>query len=305
VNCLKTFFVSLILSGACIALAPYDSIAQDNGDFSWWNEANNWDGVRHWSDYIPVSPGRMGPNALPVPEMQKGRIDTLISVLAAGEVHLAPNDFTADVFTKTNIPIKKVIAIQVVWVPFEYFNTDSIVRDSRSARTRKGEGTASGDVYISTLIPLVSQKKNWPDILLGINLRTASGGQFQNARFTDSPGYFFDLSAVKDFLSPDGKNLWKLYATGGFYVYQTNTDTNRQNDAILWGAGLDWVRGKLGISLTANGYIGYLDDLDTPAVLRFETSYQLNSKLGLILRLQEGNRSYPFTSIRAGLRASW
>jgi hypothetical protein len=46
--------------------------AQEN--FSWWNELHNWDGLSPWEGYLIVSPDFFGPNALPVPKLQNGRI---------------------------------------------------------------------------------------------------------------------------------------------------------------------------------------------------------------------------------------
>ncbi len=149
--------------------------------------------------FIENVPGVMGPNAMPVPELQNGLMDTNFTLLSAAETHVAPGDFTANLFTLINIPIKKAVALQVWWVPVEFFKTDTIIRDKRAARTREAQGFATGDVYIGMHIPLVEHKNNWPDLLLNITLKTASGGRYQDARFLDAPGYAFDVSAGKNF----------------------------------------------------------------------------------------------------------
>lgn len=283
-----------LLSNVCLA---------QNKDYGWWVKIHDWDWVSHWSAYMTFQPGAMGPLALPVPDNQNGRLDTTLSLLLAPETHFAKNDFTADLFTRINIPIKKTIAIQVWWAPIEYFKTDTVVRDFRAARTREATGFCTGDVYIGTLIPIVQNKKNWPDLLLGINLKTASGTGLPDARTTDSPGYFFDLSGGKDFKLTNilPACTFRAYASGGFYVYQTNRTDYFQNDAILFGGGLDINYKKWRYSLQIAGYSGYFNELDQPIVLRFELNYKLEN-VDFSLRVQEGNESYNFTSIRAGVK---
>lgn len=272
--------------------------AQNQQAYAWWNTIHNWDGVQSWSNYIPMVPGKMGPNALPVPDNQVGRIDTTLNFLLSQEVHIAPNDFTTNVFTRVNIPIKNAAALSLWWVPFEYFKTDSVVRDSRAARTRNATGTAMGDVYIGMHIPVITDKNGWPDLLLSINLKTASGTRLHDARFTDSPGYWFELSAGKTF-NWSAKNTIRWYASSGFYVYQTNRTDYFQNDAFMIGGGIDVCANNFSLRVQTNSYVGYLNDFDTPLVVRCEMRYNLKKQI-LFARIQRGNFSYPFTSFRVG-----
>ncbi len=268
-------------------------------DMNWWNNRHNWDGQTSWYYYMNLQPGAMGPNALPVPDLNNGRINDELTILVAPEVHGAYHDFTTDLYLQLNIPIKKAVELRIWWVPIEYFKTDSVVRDSRVARTYEAQGIATGDVYIGTNIPLVRNHLKWPDIALSINLKTASGSGHADARYTDTPGYFFDLSFGKDYTL---KNQWILrpYAMGGFYVYQTNRSDYLQNDAIMWGVGCDFTKNAWAFKLQATGYKGYYNDLDNPIVLRAEVNKKLE-KSTLVLRLQQGNQSYHFTSVRAGV----
>ena len=275
-------------------------IAQQH-EYAWWNTIHNWDGVLSWSNYITMVPGKMGPNALPVPDNQLGRIDTNLRLLVAQEAHLAPNDFTTNVFTRINIPIKKAAALHIWWAPIEYFKTDTAVRDARAARTREATGIALGDVYIGMHIPIIEDKSGWPDIMLGINLKTASGNRLHDARYTDSPGYWFEISTGKTLRLthhlPHTTLRW--YASSGFYVYQTNRTDYFQNDAFMLGGGIDVTRKACMLRVQANSYSGYSGDLDTPVVYRAEARYSWHKHV-VFLRLQRGNASYPFTSIRLG-----
>jgi len=279
------------------------SWAQSDDNYDWWNNRHNWDGVSSWSTYMTLEPGKMGPNALPVPELKNGSLDTTLSLLLAPEVHFAPNDFTSDLYFQLNVPLKKIVALQVWWVPLEFYKTDTVVRDLRAARTREAQGIATGDVYFGTVISIVRNKQNVPDITLSINLKTASGTRLNDARYTDTPGYFFDVTTGKDF-KLNAVTDWKIrpYAMGGFYVYQTNRTDYFQNDAILWGVGAELKNESWCFKAQYTGYSGYFKNLDQPAVLRLEVN-RFFKKSTALLRFQTGNESYPFTSIRAGM--SW
>lgn len=266
----------------------------------WWNNRHNWDGVSTWNSYMKLVPGATGPNALPVPELRNGSLDTSLSLLTAAEVHWAPNDFTANLFLDANFSIKNVVGIQIWWVPVEVYQTDSVVRDFRVARGYEGKGWSIGDVYIATTIPLLSNHKTLPDMLLGINLKTASGNNLEDARFTDTPGYYFDLSFGKTY--PLFKNCTiRPHAMGGFFVYQTYRNDYNQNDAVMWGLGADFSYKTWHLSTQLTGYAGYFGELDTPVAFRAEMNRKFTNT-NIFVRYQIGNMSYPFQSIRAGAR---
>ena len=45
--------------------------------YTWWEETVHWDGVTPWERYIVFTPGFLGPNALPVPRVTNGSIDSV------------------------------------------------------------------------------------------------------------------------------------------------------------------------------------------------------------------------------------
>ena len=267
-------------------------------NMNWWNNRHGWDYVRSWSEYIEMQPGTLGPNALPIQELRNGGLDTSFSLLTAGEAHSASNDFTANLFLSANIPIKNAVSLQIWWVPIEYFKTDTLVRDFRKARSWDPKGTSVGDAYIATVIPLVRNHIKWPDILLGINLKTASGNNLENARFTDTPGYSFDVSFGKTY--PLGRS-WTIrpHAMSGFYVYQTNRTDYFQNDCIMWGVGADFRSKDWLFKAQATGYSGYFGEYDQPAVIRLEASRWFEHAR-VFVRYQKGNDSFPWHTFRIG-----
>ncbi|MEN8225996.1 MAG: hypothetical protein ABFS05_11630 [Bacteroidota bacterium] len=272
--------------------------AQDES-YDWWNNKHNWDGVSPWSSYLIFSPAYFGPNALPVPEIRDAMSDTNISLESSFDLHFSKGDQTQNLFLKLRYPfLEGMIAIEVFGVPIEHYALDTITRDERRARGYDCRGTAFGDLYFSTLIQVLRDKGAWPDLMLGITLRTASGDVLGDARFTDAPGYYFDLSAGKSFqLSPKFKV--RPHVMMGFYVWQTNHDAWRQNDAFLYGAGVSVYSKKTEFSAKWGGYNGYIGNGDEPMVLRANAVYKL-SKLHLKLAFQQGLNDFNYTSVRIG-----
>ena len=44
-----------------------------NEDYTWWNELHGWErGDPGWRNWMIISPGYLGPNALPIPDVKRG-----------------------------------------------------------------------------------------------------------------------------------------------------------------------------------------------------------------------------------------
>jgi hypothetical protein len=261
--------------------------AQDQ--YAWWNNKHNWDGYTHWSNYIIYSPGYMGPNALPVPRLVDGLVSGRMTLEPEATIHLQPGEITAGGGLRFFYPIAKGVAgLEFSQVMAEYYKTDTILRDERFARSEHVEGIATGDINLATYLTLIKDR-HWPDMALRINLRTASGSKLSDARYTNSPGYFFDLSAGKKVTrdSEQVKPVVRIYGTLGFYAWQTNLENNKQNDALLTGLGTRLNFGRHDFSAEGAGYFGYLKMRDDPVVIRF--IYELTGEnSGLRLQYQKG-----------------
>jgi len=145
---------------------------------------------------------------------------------------------------------------------------------------------------------LVHSFSFWPDILLGVTLRTASGGGLGNARYTDAPGYYFDLSAGKTFFE-DRKVSLRPYVMLGFYVWQTNVEIWAQNDAFLYGVGVSLLNKKMEFSAKYGGYKGYIGNGDAPMVLRANAIFKL-PKTHFKLSFQQGLQDYEYSTLSLG-----
>jgi nucleoside-specific outer membrane channel protein Tsx len=108
-----------------------------------------------------------------------------------------------------------------------------------------------------------------------------------------------DISAGKTIYSGDG-NLHgiRAYAMSGLYVFQTNLTDYMQNDAFLYGAGLDLDFGRLQMEHQLGGYAGYLGNGDKPMVYRMNLSWIQGSVTEIKLRFQQGFIDFPYTTLR-------
>ena len=270
-------------------------------DYTWWNEANNWDYMTHWSKYIQIAPAHMGPNALPVPLSIKGRIITEDRLWLRADGHWDTGDQTYNLFARWEVSVSDRVSFRVSMVPVEYYQTDEATRDRMSSRDEDSRGLSVGDLYIGTDIQIVRDHANWPDLALSVNLKTASGNNFFAARFTDTPGYSFDLSAGDQLIDGEQFQL-RWFANAGLYVWQTNREDYFQNDAFLYAGGLIFHWDKLQISPSLAGYYGYIGEGDRPVLARVETELQASDHWTYTLLLQQGLNDYPYFSSGVGLR---
>lgn len=266
-------------------------------DFSWWNELHNWDGFTPWERYLTVSPGFLGPNALPVPTLQNGRIPAAAQVTLGAAYHFHTGDPTQNLEVSGFVPLfHERIGMELRIVPIERYSFTPAIRDERRVRDFDGKGWATGDLYVSTYVQLVQDHEKWPDVLLTINLRTASGNRLTAGRYTDTPGYYFDLSCGKTY--EWGRATIRPHLMGGFYVWQTFTSNAFQNDAFLYGAGLDWKFSKFSLSNGLAGYAGYLNNGDHPIVARTSVQSDFPGSFNFRVEVQRGLQDYGYSSLR-------
>jgi len=254
----------------CLFIA-FPGMAQDKGaDYTWWNELHGWEtGDPGWRNWMKITPGYLGPNALPVPPVKKGLLtdSTMIEITASSHFH--PGDPTQDLSGRVYIPFaSNKIAVEMYGVVFEHYAFSRTIRNERIARDRDGEGFAAGDFYFSTLVQ-ISKNRKFPNTLFRFATKTASGNQLEAARYTDSPAYFFDFSFSKSWNknTPGG---FRPFGLIGFYSWQTNDELNLQNDALMYALGADFEKKKWLFSASWSGYSGYKNRRDRPMQLNFD-----------------------------------
>jgi hypothetical protein len=268
-----------------------------NTDYSWWNELHGWEvGDPGWRNWMQIAPGYLGANALPVPDVKRGVMDTTLEVEVTASNHFSAGDPTQDISGRLFIPFaKNRIAIEMYGVVFEHYAFTTEVRDERFARDKDGKGTAIGDFYFSTLIQVIKDRK-FPNTLFRFASKTASGNQLEAARYTDSPGYFFDLSFSKD-LGDKKAGMFRPFGLFGFYSWQTNDELNLQNDAFMYALGTDYLKNNNMFSVSWSGYTGYKNERDRPMQLNLEYRKDFIKK-AIRVRYLHGLRDWEYKTIK-------
>ncbi len=265
-----------------------------------WSQLVNWDGVSHWSRYIRTFPAYQGPNALPVPRVGNGSIDSNFSVSAAGNFHFSKGDNTQNYAVYANYClVKDIIAMDIFWVPFEYYQTSHAKKEERRIfpqfyYDKKGEG----ELHFNTNIQLLKKWRKYIHLAVRMGYRFPIGSGFGAARDVDAPGYYFDLSFGK----PIGHSALKWVGMLGFYSWQIESDRNNQDDAVLFGTGFEWNKYNWRVQTNIAGYMGYLENSgDKPVVYRLNIEKRIK-RIGLLLGFQQGLHDFTYSTVEAGLK---
>jgi hypothetical protein len=279
-----------------VLLSPLFSLAQS---FEWWRDNVNWDGTTHFGKYIIVSPKYLGPNALSVPFINNGSIDSISSLGVTANAHFSKGDKTQNLVLYGNYTTKNnTIAIDVQFVPYEMFKMSHETKTERRIYyLNYNDKRTVGDVVANTTIQLLQKKRDKVQLALRLGVRMPSGGHLGSARYADVPGYWIDLGCGLPFKNPE----WKWLGMAGFFVWQTNVDNFRQDDAFLFGTGLEWNHNGLRLQAYTAGYTGYKNNGDRPTLVRFNLEKKQKRKT-YIFRLQQGLHDFAFFSTEAGAR---
>jgi hypothetical protein len=281
----------LILSIICVIT----SHAQDD---QWWIRNVNWDGFSHWSKYIKYNASNLGPNALPVPRLSNGRIDSLNSFSISTMYHSMKGDQTGNLALYGNyVLVKDRISVDAFWVPLEMFNVTHVLKEQRKIFYYVYyQNKAMGDMHINFNINLLNKIKEKVQLSLRTGYRYATSTQPAAARMTDAPGYYFDFSAARKFHQ---QSNWKYAAMLGLYVWQL--PTGPQNDAVLFGAGVEYNKNQFQLQSNITGYLGYFNNGDRPIVYRLRAG---SNKKGMnwFAQFQKGLHDFKYTTGEAGGR---
>jgi hypothetical protein len=265
-----------------------------------WAQTVNWDGVTHWSRYINMLPAKMGPNALSVPYTTNGSIDNNDWVSGSLQVHSRTGEKAQSIVLNGNFNlVKNVISFNLSYIPAEYYTmSDSLKRERHVYYEFWNDKKARGDMLMNINIKLLKKLEEKIQLALRIGYRYPSSNGFASARFTDNMGYWFDISAGK----PLGQSKFKLIAMLGFYCWQIDRKDLRQDDAFLYGTGLEYKSDKLRFETTISGYQGYLEkEGDKPMIYRAALEKKLK-KTGFLLRFQQGLHDFKYTTVEAGVK---
>jgi len=264
-----------------------------------WAQTVNWDGVSHWSKYIITLPKYMGPNALPVPFIGNGNPDNSTYASATGHFHFTKGDRTQNLALYGNYClVKDLMAVDIAWVPVEFYNmSDAIKKERHVYYTHYNSKVAKGDVYLNGTVKLMKKWDKTVQLAARFGFRLPSSNRLEAARFTDNMGFYADISFGKP-LSPSVKWI----GMAGLYIWQLTGDKHRQNDAFLFGTGLEWNKNGWKSQVYSAGYLGYLlNSGDKPIVLRTHTEKRFKNA-GILFRLQQGIHDFKYNSVELGMK---
>jgi len=275
-----------ILLIALLGICFLNTIFSQNNNYS-WSELVSWNEYNHWIDYFIMSPAYFGPNALPVAELKTARILDKPFFEVLGEGHFLQGDNTYDLYTRYYHPFfEGRIAVEFFIVPIEYYNLSSAIRDKRKVINAEPKGFTGGDLNFGTTIQLVRDHEKFPDVVFGMYCRTASGEKLVDARYMDTPGYYFDFNFGKDIKNKsDYFDKIRWFASIGFKAWQVWLDNYMQNDAGTAGVGILLEHNDLQIQTHLAGYFGYIGMKNYPVVEKSEKPYIYDGDQPLVYRL--------------------
>lgn len=241
----------------------------------------------------------MGPNALSVPMMNNGSIDSGASIGLTANAHFSNGDNTQNLMLYGNYATKdKSVSFNLQFVPYEQFQLSHQKKSERNVFWMDYyKNKCVGDVIANTTFQVFPKKRDKLQLAVRLGLRMPSGGLIGVARYGDVPSYWIDAGVGVPFRNKH----WKWLGMAGFFVWQTNEDKHRQDDAILFGTGLEWNKNGFRVQGYAAGYSGYRNNGDRPTLVRLNLEKKKANKVYLF-RLQQGLHDFAYFSIEAGAR---
>ncbi|MDR1601603.1 MAG: hypothetical protein LBS42_04145 [Tannerella sp.] len=251
--------------------------------------AQDW---RETTKELIYTPRYFGPNAFPLPELHSGGVPDRREVEIRGESHRYTGDMTKDLYARLFIPIVRGRAgIEVCGVVVEDYKMTRETADERHAYATESPITCYGDLIVNTYFQLLRNER-WCDIMLDINLKTASGGRLCDARYTDAAAYGFNLTFDRNLYRNAARTFaLRVQGKGGFYCWMTNDMVHRQNDAVFYAAGVSAAYRRAALSVDCSGFSGYENNGDRPAVLRAKFNFEYRRNI-LSLRFRHGMKDF-------------
>ena len=238
-----------------------------------------------------------GPNALPVIDMSAGETSEELMVEISGSYFRGfdqSNSFTSNL--RLNIPLfSRWVNLEAWYSVMDFYQLNNQWKN------------VAGDIYVSTNIQVLH--KDWfkgeyiPSAVARIGIKTASGGDFDNRRFIDAPGYFFDLTIAEKIKF---ENSWarslSIAGSIGFYCWQTGRA--EQNDAYMYGLRAEYEAEYFRLLAEWGGYTGWQENGDCPMVIKAKLGVPCRFGFEPYVAYQYGIRDWGYHEVRIGVRYS-
>ena len=258
----------------------------------WWNQIHNWDGATPWTQYMKYFHAYLGPNAIPIPTLQRSDRSYFKS---SSQMSLIEDDSFLSLHNELHWD-RGHTQIHITHQSIEYYRTTTELRDYRISRDEESEGVLAGDVLIDISTRL--WERDLEAIWFTFHTKTAAG-PLPQARFTDAPGYAFFFSHQKSF-GDIGRWEPTITTDAGFQVYQTHWVDYPQNDGFVGNIGLRLQKEETIVRAQVRTFSGYFQDGDWPRLL--ELQWNKNLSFGQTqLGWTRGLNDYPFSFLTVGL----
>ncbi|MCK9268747.1 MAG: hypothetical protein M0P14_08545, partial [Alkaliphilus sp.] len=190
-----------------------------------------------YAQNVKYSPAWFGPNANPVPKFTDARIADKTTLQVMGDYYFGYGDETVNGYLKLEVPLLRNRISIKAWSSFlEHYQVSDSISNLRDMNGNT-KGRANGDFYIQTRISILKERNLLPTIILNSTLKTASGTNFKERRYFDTPGYYFDMEIAKSiFLKNKILKEIRWVADIGFLCWETTNSV--QNDALMYGGKL-------------------------------------------------------------------
>lgn len=246
-----------------------------------------------------------GPNALPVLDMNTGETTKNLSVEVSNSYYKGfDNSKTFTPNLRLNIPLfTRWVNLEAWYSLMDFYKVNN------------NWNNIAGDIYVSTNIQVLHHKwfeslykntqnfKYIPSAVIRIGIKTASGGDFENRRFIDAPGYFLDFTLAEK-ISWDKQWAKSLSLAGslGFYCWQTGCA--EQNDAYMYGIRSEFEAKNLKLSAEWSGYTGWQNNGDCPMVIKARLGVPCRFGFEPFVAYQYGIRDWLYQEFKIGLQYS-
>lgn len=263
-------------------------------DGQWWSDNVGWDGVTPYQAYLNLTTRGMGPNALPPPALHGAWLDTLSSLRLGVNSFLTRGEVTVSGLIDLRWQPTPLFRFRAWVVPLEWFRSSHALKTDRKIHFLSYDRQwAGGDICVESSFRLPATWLPFARTEFRAGIKTASGTAIGAARYTDTPGYSFDLSLSRPF---GRDSMYGVEVMAGFLAYQTYDPQHRQDDAPFGGLGFWRVAGAWLIQTELTGYWGYFGTGDRPLILSAEVGYQPpERRLGFLLQAGLGLHDWPFT----------
>jgi hypothetical protein len=286
--------------------------------FSQTRDRSNWIdfGGDHINKWLQIAPGKLGPNALSVPYMDYARVGKENKIETGVHYHYMTGDTAVNSFISFYWAIAPGRAAIEIWgQPSETFHMTNAVRDDRQIYyDDTGWITQAGDLFLSTYIQLLKEKKWIPGVSVSYTLKTTTGSN-KHGRYTDAEMNNFYLAAGKSFCFEKGFiDEIRIAGLLGFYVWQTNKVEMSQDEGRLFETAIQIRKETYNLFAEFGGYWGwdayeYIDNLSgldqiqgNNDPLIFRTRFEKTGKhVDFSLEYQTGFRDYHYQTFRLGV----